>query len=100
MMRHSAERIPAHRKHTVSYSNRVDAMIRLMRSDFCGFCKKCQLKTEADARNYLGLLIASPNWRRRADDHTLHPYLCPHGNGWHVGHSPEVRKLLEEAKKQ
>lgn len=98
-MRRAAERIPAHRKHTVSFSNRVDARLRLMRSDFCGYCKKCQLKTEADARSYLGLLLASRTWRSRPDDHTLCPYPCAHGNGWHVGHDPNVRKLLEEKKR-
>jgi hypothetical protein len=94
-MKHTAHSsIPRHRKDAVSFSNEAEARARMLQAEFCGYCKKLSLPTEADARSYIGLLIRTTP--RKPMAFTLHPYPCPHHEGqWHVGRDRKTVALLK-----
>jgi hypothetical protein len=98
MSRRSPERIPRHRKQAVTWDSAPEARRRLLDSDWCGFCKKCSLKSKVDAHSYIGLLISQPRHHPRRNESTLAPYKCPRGNGWHVGRNIETARKLAEKK--
>ncbi len=86
-----------HRLRALQWPGVAEERRVLLRSDWCGFCRKLQLATQADARTYLCSLIKSKRFRRRPDDYLLRPYKCPHGNGWHAGHDYAAQRLLKTA---
>jgi hypothetical protein len=89
---------PRHRAEAVTWDSEPEARRRLMNSEFCALCRKLALKSEADARSYIGLLINVPIQRRRvrAAGFTLHPHECRHGKGWHVGRDAKTAELVKE----
>ena len=98
MMPRSEEHIPAHRKVSLTWSSEAEARRNLERSSFCDRCGKLALSNEADARSYIGLLMASPLHRPRPEEHALRPYRCAHGNGWRVGRDLKTAELLRSGR--
>jgi hypothetical protein len=94
------EMTPKHRIAALTFDSESEARRRLVNSKFCGICCKLSLLSEADARSYIGLLLAKPMPRRnpRPDGCTLKPYECPHGQGWHVGRDQKTAEILRERK--
>lgn len=60
---------------------------------YCGECGKKRHRTRGDAKDVIHAMERDPD----AADHTraamrLQAYHCPHGPGWHVGHSYKLIK--------
>jgi hypothetical protein len=95
MSRRNAQ-IPSHRKDAVTWSSEREALRRLGKPQRCHHCRKRALRTKADARTLIGLVIRrAPLW----DDYQLKPYRCPYGNGWHIGHDRKLATLLRKGKR-
>jgi len=54
----------------------------------CEACSKAIHRSRAAARRIGKLLMSNGKADARKDGSgRLEPYPCPHGNGWHLGHS-------------
>jgi hypothetical protein len=56
----------------------------------CQICKKRSLSTEEEAREHLAGLLRRRTPFRKPGAYAVKPYLCPEGNGWHVGRDPDT----------
>jgi hypothetical protein len=91
---------PTHRKFNpnrfridpLAFTNVQRAQAALYHTRFCDPCSKLGLNNQADARSYIGLLLRTRR-NLKAGSFALHPYLCRHGNGWHVGRNLAVLQL-------
>jgi len=88
------ETVPRHRTDAITWDSEPVARRRLLKSDFCTLCGKLLLRTKADARSYIGLLLSGRGHGPHQNAFTLKPYKCPHGKGWHVGRDRKVAELL------
>jgi hypothetical protein len=95
MPRRAKEPIPQHRRDAMTWSSEAEARRRLIRIYFCGECQKLSLRTQTEARSYIGLLLL----RQRQHDYVMKPYRCPHGNGWHAGHDYAAIRILKRGKR-
>jgi hypothetical protein len=90
--------IPPQRVAAVTFDSEPEARRRLLNSAFCNKCGKLSLRTKEDAHNYIGLLLSKKHRTPKCGEHTLAPYPCPRGNGWHVGRDQATAELLEATK--
>ena len=92
--------MPRHRVEDVTFAEVDAARAKLADSHFCDTCNKLLLKSKADARSYIGVLLFSPRHRagRVKDEFALKPYRCPHQPGWHVGRDFNTAYLVNERK--
>lgn len=51
--------------------------------------------SQARARIYIGLLLRTTP--PKPDGHTFAAYVCPFGNGWHVGRNQRAASLLRRS---
>ena len=91
--------IPKHRVAAVTFDSEPEARRRLLNSDWCGLCEKAGFRTKTDARSYIGLLLSKKGRLPGPKDFLIVPYRCPHKRGWHIGHDPIAKKLLEGKKR-
>jgi hypothetical protein len=90
--------MPTHRLIALTWDGEREARRRLLNSSFCGLCNKLALRTETDARSYIGLLLANPRRRPHADEFALTPFPCPHvKDTWHVGRNFQTAQLVKGA---
>ena len=85
--------LPPHRAADLTWDCETQARSRLIHSAFCARCSKLLLKTKANARSYIGLLVVR---KLRPGGWAIHPYRCPYSRGWHVGRDPHAMGLLKE----
>lgn len=90
--------IPPQRIAAVTFDSEPEARRRLLNSVFCDGCGKLALRTKEDAHSYIGLLLSKKYRTPKSGEHTLAPYPCAHGNGWHIGRNQATAQLLEASK--
>jgi hypothetical protein len=88
--------IPRHRLVDVTWFTVADARRRLLDASRCDLCHAHLLKTLADARSFIGLLMRTPGrWPHSDVAYTIRPYRCPHRDGYHVGLDRMIQQLFE-----